>query len=160
MKIYDGTNWKNGDKATPSADGIMSKEDKSKLDLSTPSNVPNSLVSRNSSGTSRVQHLYLDGTDPRVDQAVRRDFVENAIQTASSVVKGQGAPSIPVVANGVYIDTDTGDQYLGVDKGPSPIINMHTNPSNESPADNAGSEYVEFKNKSFKVIQLICYTTI
>lgn len=153
MKIYDGSNWKNGDKASPSADGIMSKEDKVKLDLSTPSNVPNSLMSRNSSGTSRVQHLYIDGNDPKLDQAVRRDFVENAIQSSSSVVKGQGVPTVPVVANGVYIDTNTGDQYIGVDRGPGPIENLSTNPSFENAAPNFGSTRVS-NESGFKVVSL------
>ena len=136
--------------ATPSSDGLMSASDKQKLDDGTPSNVPNTIVSRNSAGTSRVEYMYLDGTSPKADQAVRRDYVDQAIAAGNVSV----SPTAPDVVDGkVWIDSTTGRKFLGVDRGPDPIVNMATNPRFQSVTTNLGTTAMA-STPTFKAVTL------
>lgn len=142
---------------TVESDGLMSASDKQKLDDDTPSNIANTIVSRNSSGTSRVQHLYLDGTDPRPDQAVRRDYVDQAVIAGNVAV----SPSAPAVVDGkIWINSETGKKYLGVDRGSDPIVNMATNPRFKSVTTNLGTTAMS-NTPTFKAVTLnLTYQTV
>ena len=143
--------------ATTESDGLMSASDKKKLDDDTPSNVANTIVARNSSGTTRVQHLYLDGTDPRPDQAVRRDYVDQAVIAGNVAV----SPDAPDVVDGrIWINSETGKKYLGVDRGSGPIVNMATNPRFKSVTTNLGTAAMS-DTPTFKAVTLnLTYQTV
>ena len=78
----------------------------------------------------------------------------------SNIVKGQGKPTLPVVDNGVYVDTLTGDHYVGVNRGQAPLTNMSTNPRFKSVTTNLGTSAMA-NTATFKAVTLnLTYQTV
>lgn len=77
----------------------------------------------------------------RIDNSASAAYVDSAIDDARVVLNGEGAPTESVKDGAVYVDTSTGEQWIGVDRGPGPVTNMATNPSFESAGINLGTTY-------------------
>ena len=78
----------------------------------------------------------------------------------SNIIKGQGKPTLPVVDNGVYVDTITGDHYVGVNRGQTPLTNMSTNPRFKSVTTNLGTSAMA-NTATFKAVTLnLTYQTV
>lgn len=79
--------------ATADANGAMPSTDKAKLDGAGTSG-SNNLVQRNSAGSTRLNSLYLDGTEaPDSNMAVRRDYVDAKKWSGSDITSGTIDPA-------------------------------------------------------------------
>lgn len=61
---------------TATADGIMRKTDKAKLDLAAYTAIPSAIALRNTLGNIRFTNVYLDGETTAVDSAARKGYVD------------------------------------------------------------------------------------
>lgn len=163
MRYFNGYEWVENDQpslASGTNNGLMSSSDYSKLaDASNSSNTYDNIVMRDEDGRSSFQSVGLAQTTPtKPTDATSKLYVDSKL-TAT----GLGDPttlSVPVTDGGTYLDTSTGERYIGVDKGADLVENMSTNPRFKSVTTNLGASAME-DTPSFKAVTLnLTYQTV
>ena len=88
--------------------------------------------------------------------------ISDYVESQKAVIAGLGNPNgtLEVQDGKTYVDTTTGKQYIGVDRGHEPVVNMSTNPRFKSVTTNLGTTAMA-STPEFKAVTLnLTYQTV